>query len=70
MEVTVLKKDAIIKGLEISANFYEALQGVVWKLAEGGDENRKYVEVVLLLLQDLDRLAKEQDLLDVVSIEE
>lgn len=70
MEVTVLKKGCVIKGLDVSSDLYEALQGVVWKLAEEGVENRRHIEVVLLVLQGLDKLAKEQGLLDVVSVEE
>lgn len=67
MEYTVLKEKSIIKGLDVSADFYAALQGVVFKLSEGGEENRHHVEVMLILLQELDKLAKQQGLLDVVS---
>ena len=58
----------VIQGLDISSAFYEQLQGVVFKLAEGGVDNKGHVEVMLILLSELDRLAGEQGLLDVISV--
>lgn len=66
--MTVLKENCVIQGLDISSAFYEQLQGVVFKLAEGGVDNKGHVEVMLILLSGLDRLAGEQGLLDVISV--
>lgn len=66
--MTVLKENCVIQGLYISSAFYEQLQGVVFKLAEGGVDNKGHVEVMLILLSELDRLAGEQGLLDVISV--
>ncbi len=66
--MTVLKENCVIQGLDISSAFYEQLQGVVFKLAEGGVDNKGHVEVMLILLSELDRLAGEQGLLDVISV--
>ena len=66
----VLKSNSIITGLDVSSSFYEQLQQVVFKLSEGGEQNKPYVEIMLILLHELDRLAESQGLLDVVSLEE
>lgn len=64
MLVKVLKKDCIITGLDVSSGFYLALQGVLWKLCEDKEDNKDHIEVILLLLQDLDKLAQEQGLIE------
>jgi hypothetical protein len=70
MDVTTLKRDSVIKGIEIGSGLYEGLQLVVWKLSSYGPENLEEVKTLLVLLNEIDEKAKEQGLLDVISVKE
>lgn len=63
----VIKKDAIIKGVDFSVAYYERLHGLVVALSNNPD-NKEHLETALILVHTLDKAAEEQGLIEEMEI--
>lgn len=65
----VIKKDAIIKGIDFAIPYYERLQGLVMHLAEGGEPSKAHLDTVLILINTLDEAAEKQGLIEEMELD-